>query len=369
MDQEYKDLIVDWDEDVPVQATVFSTDSEVMDHGEHTGAGRVLLWNLDRIDQAQAYNRQTMSKYTAPGKAGQGVHVFIVDTGVRLTHTDFGGRAQAGFDTRFGACAQSNNNICSVDDNGHGTHCAGTAAGTEYGVAPQANIHAVKVMSRQGFGMSSGIFQGMDWVMATGLKPAVVSMSLAGPKGGGTYANIIDKLYNRGITVVVAAGNENTDACTKGPAYVPNAITVGSTTSSDTMSSFSNYGTCVDMFAPGSLVLSSDHTSNTATKLLSGTSMACPHVSGAAAVLASNNPGITPAQIASSMAEQTALANAIANIPQNPPSPNRMLQVLPNAEPVIKPCLIPIPGSKNQADQAQTLLCCMLVLLSACVAH
>ncbi|MFK0254476.1 S8 family peptidase [Streptomyces sp. NPDC090445] len=270
-------------------------------------------WGLDRIDQrALPLN----SSYTYPDKAGEGVTAYVIDTGVRITHTDFGGRASYGFD------AIDNDNTAQ-DGHGHGTHVAGTVAGGSHGVAKKAKIVAVRVLDNNGSGTTAQVVAGIDWVTRNAVKPAVANMSL----GGGADSALDTAVRNSiasGITYAVAAGNESTNASTKSPARVAEAITVGSTTSSDAKSSFSNYGTVLDLFAPGSSITSAWGTGDTATNTISGTSMASPHVAGAAAVHLSQNPSNTPAQVASAL-----VAAATPNVVTSPGtgSPNRLLFV------------------------------------------
>jgi len=177
------------------------------------------------------------------------------------------------------------NTNCAADVQGHGTHCAGSAAGSTYGVAPGAKVHAVKVLNDQGYGSTSWTVAALDWVIRSGERPAVASMSLGGPGRSRSDQIAIDKATNAGVVVVVAAGNENQDACGFSPAYVASAITVGSTDYYDRRSGFSNYGSCVQIYAPGSSIKSASHLSDIGTSTKSGTSMACPHVAGAAALL------------------------------------------------------------------------------------
>ncbi|MEU5811062.1 S8 family peptidase [Streptomyces sp. NPDC047718] len=270
-------------------------------------------WGLDRIDQRAL---PLGSSYTYPDKAGEGVTAYIIDTGVRITHTDFGGRASYGFD------AVDNDNTAQ-DGHGHGTHVAGTVAGGSYGVAKKAKIVAVRVLDNNGSGTTAQVVAGIDWVTRNAVKPAVANMSL----GGGADSALDTAVRNSiaaGITYAVAAGNESTDANTKSPARVTEALTVGATTSSDAKSSFSNYGNVLDLFAPGSSITSAWGTGDSATNTISGTSMASPHVAGAAAVHLSQNPSDTPAQVASAL-----VAAATPNVVTGPGtgSPNRLLFV------------------------------------------
>ncbi|MFD9428758.1 MULTISPECIES: S8 family peptidase [unclassified Streptomyces] len=270
-------------------------------------------WGLDRIDQKTLPLNQS---YTYPDKAGEGVTAYIIDTGVRISHGDFGGRASNGYD------AIDNDNTAQ-DGHGHGTHVAGTVAGSSYGVAKKAKIVGVRVLDNSGSGTTDQVVAGIDWVTANAVKPAVANMSL-----GGGADSVLDAAVRKsiasGITYAVAAGNESTDASTKSPARVGEAITVGSTTSTDARSSFSNYGTVVDIFAPGSSITSSWNTSDSATNTISGTSMASPHVAGAAALYLADHPGETPAQVSAGL-----VAAASTGVVTNPGtgSPNRLLNV------------------------------------------
>lgn len=242
-------------------------------------------WGLDRIDQRDLPLNGTYNYSTTASN----VNTYIVDTGVRPTHNDFGGRVAAGF-------TSINDGRGSNDCNGHGTHVAGTVAGATWGVAKGATIYPVRVLGCNGSGTNSGVIAGMDWIAANHVKPAVANMSLGGGASTATD-NAVTNMRNAGVTVVVAAGNENQNACNVSPARSANAITVGSTTSSDTRSSFSNFGTCVDIFAPGSGITSAWFTSNSSTNTISGTSMAAPHVAGIAALYLADNPTATPTQV------------------------------------------------------------------------
>jgi subtilisin family serine protease len=244
-------------------------------------------WGLDRVDQV---NRPLDSTYAYPS-TGAGVRAYIVDTGVLANHTDFGGRVIGGY------TAISDGNGTS-DCNGHGTHVAGTVAGARWGVAKAATIVPVRVLSCSGSGSTSGVIAGMDWIVANHPKgtPGVANLSLGGGASS-TMDAAVGRVHAAGVTVVVAAGNSSADACTSSPARAPEAITVGSTTSSDARSSFSNFGTCLDLFAPGSSITSAWYTSTTATSTISGTSMAAPHVAGAAVLVLALGRGSTPQQV------------------------------------------------------------------------
>ncbi|WP_412076844.1 S8 family peptidase [Streptomyces xanthophaeus] len=270
-------------------------------------------WGLDRIDQRALPLNQS---YTYPDKAGEGVTAYIIDTGVRKTHTDFGGRASDGYD------AIDNDNTAQ-DGHGHGTHVAGTVGGGAYGVAKKVKIVGVRVLNNQGSGTTAQVVAGIDWVTRNAVKPAVANMSL----GGGADSALDTAVRNSiasGITYAVAAGNESTDASTKSPARVAEAITVGATTNTDAKASYSNYGSILDIFAPGSSITSTWGTGDTATNTISGTSMASPHVAGAAAVYLSQNPGSTPAQISAGL-----VAASTPNVVTGPGtgSPNRLLNI------------------------------------------
>jgi subtilisin family serine protease len=268
-------------------------------------------WGLDRIDQRA---RPLSTTYTYPVTASN-VTAYIIDTGIRYTHSQFGGRATPGYDA-VGSGA--------VDCNGHGTHVAGTVGGSTHGVAKAVKLVGVRVLNCSGSGTTAGVIAGVNWVTNNAVKPAVANMSL----GGGASTSIDTAVRNSiasGVTYAVAAGNSNANACNASPARVPTAITVGSTTNTDARSSFSNYGTCLDIFAPGSSITSAWYNSNTATNTISGTSMASPHVAGAAALVLSRNTGFTPAQVASALT-----TNATTGVVTSPGtgSPNRLLFVV-----------------------------------------
>ena len=285
-------------------------DGVVTTQTEQTGA----TWGLDRTDQRNLPLSTTYS-YT---NTGTGVRAYIIDTGIRFAHSQFSGRATSGYDAIDGGSAD--------DCNGHGTHVAGTVGGSTYGIAKNVSLIAVRVLDCGGSGSWSGVIAGMDWVANNHVKPAVANMSLGG--GASTAVdNALKNLIAKGVTVGVAAGNGNRggraqDACGYSPARVPEAITVGATTSTDSKTSWSNYGTCVDIFAAGSGITSAWYTSNSATNTISGTSMATPHVVGVAALYLQSNAGAAPGAVASAL-----IANATTGKVTNAGSgsPNRLL--------------------------------------------
>jgi subtilisin family serine protease len=268
-------------------------------------------WGLDRIDQR---NRPLSGTYTY-NFTGAGVRVYVIDTGIRTAHTQFGGRASNVFDA-FGGNGQ--------DCNGHGTHVAGTVGGSTYGVAKSSLLRGVRVLNCSGSGSNSGVIAGVDWVRNNHIAPAVANMSL----GGGVSSALdtaVNNLSNAGVAIAVAAGNSNANACNSSPARAANAITVGATTTTDARSSFSNFGTCLDLFAPGSGILSAWATSNTATATLSGTSMASPHVAGVAALYKQANPSASAATVRNAIVNN-ATTNVVTNAGTG--SPNRLLYSL-----------------------------------------
>lgn len=245
-------------------------------------------WGLDRIDQAALPLSGTFT-YT---NTGSGVRAYIIDTGIRFSHNEFGGRATSGYDAVDGGTAD--------DCNGHGTHVAGTVGGATYGVAKGVALVGVRVLDCGGSGTWSGVIAGMDWVTANRVLPAVANMSL----GGGSNTAVDDatkRMIAAGVSTSVAAGNGNIvgiaqDACKYSPARVPEAITIGATGKTDAKTSWSNYGKCVDFFAPGASITSAWYESDTQTNTISGTSMATPHVAGVAALHLQSNPGDSPQQ-------------------------------------------------------------------------
>ena len=268
-------------------------------------------WGLDRIDQR---NRPLNTTYVN-NWTGSGVTAYIIDTGIRTTHTQFGGRASVHFDALGG-----NGQDC----NGHGTHVAGTVGSSTYGVAKSVTLRAVRVLGCNGSGTNSGVIAGVNSVAQNHAARSVANMSL----GGGASSALdsaINNLHNSGVSIVVAAGNSNANACNSSPARAPLAITVGSTTSTDARSSFSNVGTCLDLFAPGSSITSAWSTSNTATATISGTSMASPHVAGVAALYRQAFPSASPTTVRNAIVNG-ATPNVVTNAGAG--SPNRLLYSL-----------------------------------------
>ncbi|MGW0434864.1 S8 family peptidase [Micromonospora sp. NPDC003197] len=271
-------------------------------------------WGLDRSDQRDL---PLNSSYTYPNN-GAGVRAYVIDTGIRISHSDFGGRAVSGYDAVDGGTAD--------DCNGHGTHVAGTVGGTSYGVAKGVTLVGVRVLDCAGEGTYAGVIAGIDWV--TGDHDpgelAVANMSLGGPQDQAVNDAVARSIAD-GVTYAIAAGNEySTDACTVSPASTSEAITVGATTSTDARASYSNIGSCLDIFAPGSSITSAWYTSDTATNTINGTSMATPHVAGAAALVLAANPSYTPQQVRDAIVNN-ATTGKVTNAGTG--SPNKLLYI------------------------------------------
>ncbi|MFF9332314.1 S8 family peptidase [Streptomyces albogriseolus] len=270
-------------------------------------------WGLDRIDQQDTAGD---SKYTYPDQAGEGVTAYVIDTGVRITHKDFEGRASHGYDA-------VDNDDSADDGNGHGTHVAATIAGAGHGVAKKAKVVAVRVLDDNGSGTTEQVVAGIDWVTENHKGPSVANMSLGGAADPALDA-AVRKAIASGVTFAVAAGNESADAGQGSPARVPEALTVASSTEDDAQSDFSNFGESVDLYAPGSGITSAWNDSDTGTKTISGTSMASPHVAGAAAVHLAAHPDADPAAVAKAL-NDGAIADAISNPTTG--TPNKLLKV------------------------------------------
>jgi len=274
-------------------------------------------WGLDRIDQ-QKWSLSGSYNYPFDGS---GVNIYVLDTGILETHDDFGDRASRDFDAR-----EDGQN--GADCNGHGTHVAGTAGGSTYGVAKAARLRSVRVLDCEGRGTWADVIEGVNWVMNNAQFPAVANMSLGGPGNDATDTAVANAV-NAGIFFAVSAGNENQDACTQSPARAAQAFAVGATNSFDSRAYFtngaSNWGACVDIFAPGLDVLSAWIGSDTATKTISGTSMATPHVAGVAALMLDEDPNLTPADIRARLIARST-PGEVNNAGTN--SPNRLLYSL-----------------------------------------
>lgn len=271
-------------------------------------------WGLDRIDQV---TRPSDSIYHY-NYQGAGVNAFIIDTGIRSDHTEFTGRIKPGYNVApdsAGVVSSTN----TADCNGHGTHVSGTVGGTVYGVAKGVALIPVRVLDCTGSGTSSGVIAGINWVAANTLRPAVANMSL-GMSAVSTAVNAaVAGAVGKGVTMVVAAGNSNVDACTTSPASEPSALTVGATDINDVRASYSNFGACLDIFAPGSSITSAWYTSSSAAAILSGTSMASPHVTGIAALALAANPTARPADVALFVTSK-ASANQLTSIGTGSPN-------------------------------------------------
>ncbi|XP_041483645.1 aqualysin-1-like [Lytechinus variegatus] len=273
-----------------------------VEYVEQDGVYRTqVTWGLDRIDQRDL----PLNNGYSPRGTGSGYTVWVIDTGVSASHNDFGSRA-----TQVVNFAAGSNSDC----NGHGTHCAGTVGSSTYGVAKSVTIKGVKVLNCIGSGTNSGVISGVDYVKYYSGSNDVASMSL----GGGISTALdtaVEQLISSGVPTAVAAGNDDANACLSSPARVSTAITVGATDSSDYRSYFSNYGGCLDIFAPGSSITSTWHTSDSATNTISGTSMACPHVAGAITLFGKSTSSML----------SSASSNKISDVGSN--SPNKLLYV------------------------------------------
>ncbi|MER7197705.1 serine protease [Streptomyces sp. CB01635] len=270
-------------------------------------------WGLDRIDQGDL---PLDKSYTWPESAGSGVTAYVIDTGIRISHRDFGGRAHYGWDFVDGdATAQ--------DGNGHGTHVAATVAGTGYGVAKKADVVAVRVLDDAGSGTTAQVIAGIDWVTKNARKPAVANLSLGGSANAQLDAAVRGSIAS-GVTYTVAAGNDGLPASLYSPARVKEAITVGATDRTDRRAGFSNWGTRLDLFAPGVDITAAGYASDKGKATFSGTSMASPHVAGAAALYLADHASATPAEVSRALTGRAATGRITDPLPG---SPNKLLQV------------------------------------------
>ncbi len=285
-------------------------------------------WNLDRSDQAR---RQLDGRYSYPDGAGRGAHVYIVDTGL-AGHRELVGRVGAGRNF-VGGLLSAPDPARWGDCNGHGTHVASTVAGTRWGIAKQATVHAVRVLGCGGSGSTSQFLAGLDWVAAHHESPAIVNMSLSSDARVGALDRAARGLLNHGVAVVVAAGNSGRSACVESPAGEPQVVTVGATNRSDMRPGFSNYGGCVDIFAPGVDVIGAQADSNTGGVAYSGTSMSSPHVAGALALIRAQKPGLGPRQ-----AQDLLLRNGTRGVvgSRGQGSPNLLLRVYAESPPTAR---------------------------------
>jgi len=270
-------------------------------------------WGLERINMPRA--RHT----------GAGVHIYVMDTGTRVSHEDFGGRAIATLDTIAGngnpiECETSNDPLCGQDTHGHGTHTAGSAGGSRYGVASESIIHGMRVCCGRG----TNTLAGLDWIARKAIKPALVTMSLGSWGNSQTSKTAVDKVVENGIAVFVSAGNNNADSCQKTYAFIESTVTVGASDESNNRASFSNWGTCLDIYAPGTRIPSASSRDDTSIVSMSGTSMATPLTAGAGALLLESDPTMTPAKLKEKL--QTAAASGELGDMQ-PGDPNLLLNV------------------------------------------
>lgn len=299
-------------------------------------------WNLDRIDQRS----MPLNGGYEYSQNGAGAHVYILDTGIRISHQEFGGRASVAFD----ALTDGQNGL---DCNGHGTHVAGTVAGSTFGVAKSVSIHSVRVLPCVGSGQISDLITGIDWITANRINPAVANISITAPGSSSVLESAVANSISSGVVYTIAAGNNQLNACNYTPARTPTAITVAATAEADDRALYSNYGPCVDLFAPGNAVESANHGSDTATRILSGTSMSAPLVAGIAAIYRAANPSANPAAVAQAINAATT-SGVVTNIDGT--SPNKLLYswLVGGPSPTPTPTATPTPTPSPTATPTST---------------
>jgi PKD repeat protein len=299
-------------------------------------------WGLDRVDQRSG----ALDNAYAYANAGLGVSVYVLDTGIRTSHAEFGGRAA-------GAYTAVSDGWGTNDCRGHGTHVAGIVGGERFGIAKKVKLYSVRVLDCNGTGTSSGFIAGVDWVTANRVLPAVANMSLRGALSPSVNA-AVQASINAGVTYVVAAGNDGSDACNYSPASTPEALTVAAVANTDGMPGYSNFGRCVDLFAPGSSIRSARSIDDTSSMTMSGTSMATPHVTGVAALVLAANPTATPAQVSAAIVGN-ATVDAIMNVPAGTANRYLFTGFVGSAAIVPSPPIDPVPtAALNPTDQPPT---------------
>ncbi|MER7515670.1 S8 family peptidase [Streptomyces sp. NPDC126499] len=274
-------------------------------------------WGLDRIDQKSLPLDRS---YTYAGTAGN-VTAYIVDSGIRMSHQDFGGRAKSGYDF-----VDNDTDASDCLQHGHGTHVAGTVGGSTYGVAKGVKLVSVRILDCNDSSTTEQALNGIDWVTQNAVKPAVANFSLVFGSSDTVVEGAIKRSIASGVVWTLSANNQNIDACQSSPAKLPEAITVGNTDSTDRRYSNSNYGPCLDIWAPGTSIVSASHQSDTGTRTMTGTSMAAPHVAGAAALYLASNPNATPKDTRDALVAQ---ASTVTIGDAKSGSPNKLLNTNP----------------------------------------
>ena len=303
-------------------------------------------WGLDRIDQ-RSLPLDTNYSYSTDAS---NVHAYIIDSGIRTSHVEFGGRATKDFDAVGDG---QNGNDC----NGHGTHVAGTVGSASYGVAKNVRLHAVRVLPCTNSGLVSDLIEGIDWVRANHVKPAVANISITASGPSTSVDTAIQSAVNAGVTMVVAAGNNNLDACNYSPARASKAITVGATYNADQKAGYSNFGSCVDIWAPGSLITSVSYANDLDARSMSGTSMASPHVAGVAALYLASNPSASPTTVTQNIVDN-ATAGVVTGL--DAVSPNKLLYSFlgsspapaPTPTPTLAPARVTIKKKANSRTES-----------------